>query len=294
MELVCHYCSIPAFFEMINHIDKKGNEYFIKFWASSIYAMNDPYEFVYGYELLMKSILPDIEKEIGITDSKLKLSQILNQLPRTTTISEWNKKILNAIYESDNCPFIVSFSKRIDYLPMWNTYSDRGKGVCLCFKDHEWKWNETIVDIKNHLNASEVTYGEFNHNIKRVIRDRYKELYSQYKNVPEGEQRLKDMIMCLATLAIIASPYHKHKAYEYEEEVRLIENIGKNYSVKYRLNNNNRIIPYIEVPVKLEYLNKIIVGPCADSESVIRELKNMLSKYNITNILASSIPYREY
>ena len=60
MEQVCHYCTIYAFEEIIKNISKRENDYYLTFWASSIYAMNDPSEFVYGYNLLTKDILPSI------------------------------------------------------------------------------------------------------------------------------------------------------------------------------------------------------------------------------------------
>ena len=105
------------------------------------------------------------------------------------------------------------------------------------------------------------------------------------------------MMSSFSALTLVISPYCKHKAYEYENETRLIQFKNSEDDVKYRVNKQGRLIPYIEVPVKLKYLNKIIVGPCADSHSIIRELRNRLNKY-IDNrndiIIPSEVPYREY
>lgn len=294
MEQVCHYCTIYAFEEIIKNISKRENDYYLTFWASSIYAMNDPSEFVYGYNLLTKDILPSIEKELRIKDERLKLSRLWRQIEGVKDSKEWDDKLMGAIYESHHSPFIISFSKRRDFLPMWNTYSDRGKGVCLCFEDYGWTYEHNDVQLLHKLHASEVSYGKVDQSVYNVVRKLYTDCYEQYKDILDKKLRVNKMAQCLASLAVVASPYHKHKAYEYEEESRLIEFKKDELDVKYRCNNRGQIIPYIEVSIKLEYLQRIIVGPCADSVSIIRELKAQLSSYGITNIVPSQIPYREY
>ena len=101
------------------------------------------------------------------------------------------------------------------------------------------------------------------------------------------------MIDYIVALIVVFSAYHKHEAYQYEQEVRLVKFKNDEKDVHYRCGKNGLLKPYIEVKVKLEYLEKIIVGPCADSESVTRELKNQLRRYGIKNITPSNVPYRE-
>lgn len=278
---------------MIKKISKTGNDYYLTFWASSIYAMNDPSEFVYGYNLLTKSVLPSIEKELIIKDDSLKLSQLWRQIEGVNNIKDWDDNLIDAIYESHQSPFIISFSREKDFLPLWNTYSDRGKGVCLCFDDYGWTYKHDDIELLHKLHASEVSYGEVDKSVFNVVRKLYIDYYKQYKDVQDRMQRVKEMAQRFASLAVVASPYHKHKAYEYEKESRLIKFKEEEQEVKYRCNNWGRIIPYIEVPVKLEYLKQIIVGPCADSASIVRELKAQLNSYGITDIVPSQIPYRE-
>ena len=271
-----------------------GKDYYLKFWASSIYAMNDPSEFIYGYNLLTKDILPLIEKELRIKDDRLKLSQLWRQIEGIHDTKEWDNKLIDAIYESHQSPFIISFSKRKDFLPLWNTYSDRGKGVCLCFDDYEWTNKHDNIEFLHKLHTTDISYGKIDESVFNVVKKLYSDYYRQYKDMPHSEQRVNKMILYLASLAVVASPYHKHKAYEYEEESRLIEFKKDEHEVKYRCNDRGRIIPYIEVPIKLEHLQKIIVGPSADSASITRELKAQLSSYGITDIVPSQIPYREF
>ena len=278
---------------MIKNISKKGEYYYITFWGSSIYAMNDPSEFVYGYNLLIETMLPAIEKELRIDNDDMKLSKIWKQISDVNP-TDWYRKLKEAIYESHQYPFIVSFSKKKDDLPMWNAYSDKGKGVCLCFSDYDWSFKHNEVQLLNKLHASEVSYGGIDESVKKVICKLYQDYYNQYRIIPDKNQRVCEMTKDLAALAVIASPYHKHEAYSYEDEARLIKFKDENHEVKYRTSKQGNFIPYIEVPIRLDYLNQVIVGPCSNSIAIIRELKSMLKKYDISNIEPSKIPYREY
>lgn len=297
-QMVYHYTSIEAFQKMIENISHDGENHFLTFWATSIYAMNDPSEFLQGYKLLKESVIPDIEREMNITDKTLRLSYIWRKVIGRTSSGEDKDYMIRHIYDTHENPFIISFSKRKDFLPMWNAYSNRGKGVCLCFnnKGYVIKTNDRAnidVDFFHKLHAMDVTYGKIDNDVKNVATSLYKEYYLKYKDISDLQQRIQMMLNYLITLIVTFSAYHKHEAYEYEEESRLVKFRDGEKEVHYRIGHKGQLIPYIEVKVKLEYLEKIIVGPCADSESIIRELKHQLSKYNITDIKPSSIPYRE-
>ena len=295
METVCHYTTIESFLKMVENISCHEGKCCLTFWATSIYAMNDPSEFLYGYNLLKESVLPGIEKELGITENSLKLSNVWNNFIGRTKPQGEVDDLIDYIYGNHETPFIVSFSKKKDFLPMWNTYSNKGRGVCLCFNNKEYALNKNdIADSKilNKLHAMDVSYGEIDEVIRGSIKNIYEEYYQNYKGISDKQQQVVTMTNILITLIVVFSP--KHKTYDYEQESRLVELKKGNKDVKYRCSKNGRLIPYIEVNVKLEYLEKIIVGPCVDSESVIRELKNLLIPYNITKIEPSSIPYREY
>lgn len=291
-QLVCHYTFIESFQKMIEKISQDGEEYFLTFWATSIYALNDPSEFLHGYKLLKDSVLPEIEKELGITEQNLTLSHIWDKVIGEKTSIDKLDYMIRHIYDSHETPFIVSFSKKIDFLPMWNAYSDRGKGVCLCFNNEEYLVKDNEPDILHKLHAMDVTYGKIDDDIRKVFKKLYKDYYLQYKEIPNAQQQIQIMLNYLIALIVVFSAYHKHEAYAYEDESRLVQYKHDNKDINYRLGMKGQLKPYIEVKVKLEYLEKIIVGPCADSELVIRELKNQLRQYNITDIEPSRVPFR--
>ena len=142
----------------------------------------------------------------------------------------------------------------------------------------------------------EVSYDEVREAIINTVKSLYSRYYEKYRN-DDDKVRQQKMLKHFADLALTISPYHKHKAYEFEEEMRLVQFKENESDVKYRISKRGRLIPYIEIPVKLEYLEKVIVGPCADSPSIIRELRNILKGYRGKEenfITPSEIPYREY
>ncbi|MBQ8051990.1 MAG: DUF2971 domain-containing protein [Bacteroidaceae bacterium] len=301
MELACHYTTLEAFYGMLKSIDwdKKAEEQTLTFWGSSIYSMNDPQEFIYGYKLLLSSALPDIEKNLRIEDDRFKLSKIVNILGNGD-IEEANRILIDYIYREHNVPFIISFTRNRDYLPMWNMYSNNSTGVCLCFSNNEYVVRnvndiDIDIDIIHRLHAMDVSYGVISETINNTLHKQYKRFYEEYRN-KKGEELKRKMLNYFTTLVLTLSPYHKHKAYKFEDEIRLVQFKENDSDIKYRISKKGNLIPYIEIPVKLKYLERVIVGPCADSPSIIRELQHILRKYkgNEKNfIIPSEIPYRE-
>lgn len=283
---------------MIEGISNDGDEHYLTFWATSIYAMNDSMEFLHGYKFLKESVIPNIEKEMNITDKTLRLSYIWKRVIGKTAFGEDKDFMIRHIYDNHKNPFIISFSKRKDFLPMWNAYSNKGKGVCLCFNNKEYiiKTSDGAnidVEILHKLHAMDVTYGEIDDDVKNVVAKLYEEYYLKYKNISDIQQRTQMMLNYLVALVVSFSAYLKNEAYQYEQEVRLVEYKEDRKDVHYRIDKNGQLKPYIEVKVNLKYLEEIIVGPCTDSESVIRELKNQLRRYGIKDISPSHVPYRD-
>ena len=251
-ELVYHYTTIESFQKILeNSIDKKAGKITeFKFWASSIYAMNDPTEFLHGYRLICKE-LPKMEKELDIKDNNYKLSML--------DVSQYGKegkgnydKIIEAIYDSSDVPFILSFVKQKckDFLPMWSTYANNGNGVCLGFCNNEYKIDfakgDYNVELLNRLHSSDVSYDGIDDVVNRTLRKFYKSSYDKYR-CSESKELIRQKEKCLAQMTLIGAPYCKHEAYKYEQESRLIKFCNNSKQVRYRCNARGRIIPYLEI-----------------------------------------------
>ncbi len=300
-ELVYHYTTTECFQKILeNSIDKKtGKITEFKFWASSIYAMNDPTEFLHGYSLICKE-LPKMERSIGIIDDKYKLS-VLDVAQCEIDVKNKQNNITEAIYDSDDIPFILSFVKQEcrDFLPMWSTYANNGNGICLGFCNNEYQIDfaegDYNVELLHRLHASDVSYDGIDDIANRTLLNFYSNSYEKYRNY-ESKELMSCKIRCLAQMALIGAPYHKHEAYRYEQESRLIKFCKNANQVKYRSSERGRFIPYLEVPIKKDFLKEIIIGPCADGVALKRDIKKELNKYGVYDIeiIPSRVPYREY
>lgn len=300
-ELVYHYTTTECFQKILeNSIDRKtGKITEFKFWASSIYAMNDPTEFLHGYKLICKE-LPAMEKNIGIIDDKYKLS-LLDVAQCEIDGKYKQNNITEAIYESSDVPFVLSFVKQEckDFLPMWSTYASNGNGICLGFCNNEYHVDfaegDYDIDQLHRLHSSDVCYDGMDEAINHTLLKFYEESYRRYKKYsPIKLMNLK--IRCLAQMVLIGAPYHKHEAYKYEQESRIIKFCKNIKEIKYRCNARGRIIPFLEIPIKAGYLKNIIIGPCADCVALKREIGKELVKYGVHDIeiMQSRVPYREY
>ena len=301
VDISYHYTTIEKFQKMLeNSISNDDKIHNFKFWASSIYAMNDPMEFVLGFDMLCDTILPQLEKEIRIKDDRYKLSKLWKYYENKSK-RLWEKETLGKLYETHQVPFIVSFSKKKDFLPMWTTYANNGNGICLGFSNNDYhvelKGDDANVDIIHYLHAQKVNYLGFDDDIKNTLKRIYTKYYQEY-NKADRKHLLGYMMNAFATFSVVSAPYHKHKAYSYEEEERLIQFKTDEADVRYRCSDSGRLIPYIEIPVKKEYLQEVIIGPCADYESVRRELLCEFRKYGINiskdAIIPSEVPFRDY
>ena len=85
-------------------------------------------------------------------------------------------------------------------------------------------------------------------------------------------------------------PFIKYAA---EKEYRIIM---KKIISKFRIGRNGLPIPYIEVGIPLNCLQKIIIGPCLESSEAITRIKKFLLTKGVDiehiDIITSQIPYR--
>lgn len=112
---------------------------FVTFWANSAYYMNDPTELRSSFDLIL-SKLPEIEDELKIEDNK-KISKWIQE--QDTSLDNW---INNVIFTPESyAPFIISFSTKPDFLPMWSMYGQNGIGVSLCFDTDDFECSNFLV-----------------------------------------------------------------------------------------------------------------------------------------------------
>ena len=285
---------------------EKAQKVFV-FQATNIFYMNDPLEYVYGQKILV-DILEVIESKRNI-DSDIRLSSIINRKGK----KDKNKLFDKFLHNIDNqfeTPYVISFSRNIDSLPMWLNYGGGGEGVCLAFAEYRSKvvaksfdpkdLNDAMVEIYNTLGTHDINYGdEFIEKEKNLIVNNVDFLYDYYLkeikkiSIPEDLPKLQEAI--LRAIFFVDAPYIKAKEYQGEKEVRLIRTTTKSEEVQFRCNANGHIVPYMEVEIPITQLDYVMLGPLANKSLSIRAIEMMQKKYGLSfEIKESDIRFRKY
>lgn len=285
--LLYHYTTMDTFYSMIEHsLYPKGDDVVpthLIMWAGHYSYQNDPTE--------CKLYFNGIEKAIQDYDNETSC----NLMEKYNKYTSDPKKDLGI--------YLISFSEQEDDLTMWRGYGQNGDGISLGFnfeylpgpqlmhlydkKDPEANSHQLDDRLINRTDyPEECIYTEPN-NIKIENEVYHKTL----RILQEEDNEWKDIILSLINSK--EAPKYKHIKYAAEKEHRIIK---KKIISKFRIGRNGLPIPYIEVGIPLNCLQKIIIGPCLDfSEAITRIKKFLMTKgVDIENIeiITSQIPYR--
>ncbi|MCD9496792.1 DUF2971 domain-containing protein [Photobacterium carnosum] len=150
--------------------------------------------------------------------------------------------------------FIYSTSKNCHSNLMWGLYSDKHAGFCIGYNPIE------LIRLTNTHWADSVTYNDtpLNVNVNESLSGRIVSL--------EGKTIYEPMPTPLKIM------FQKEKAWQHEEEFRLVLADTNDYDENYKLIENGII----------NSVDKIIFGYKADKENLI---KKFMEKYHETNIL---------
>ena len=188
----------------------------------------------------------------------------------------------------DGIPFVLSFSTKRDYLPMWRLYADDGRGICLKFNTK--LLIEACKNIElNKCNRCKMGYCEYTTPI--WFNEKMKDLTAQYKKRGrwDGEMGLLDSLSELNMSAVLL----KDSAFEPEQEWRTVF-FDTNYCLMPR---SNDFIAYKPIYIPVSCLEEIQSGPCANEiaktgvQRWVEPINQSTSKFQI-NITKSTIPYR--
>lgn len=190
---IYHYTKLDVLYSMFKNAksgkSKEGemndgfslpSKEFITFWASCAYYMNDPKELRSSFDLII-SKLPEIEEELKIEDNK-KISKWIQE--QDTSFDDW---LNNVIFTPESfAPFIISFSSRPDYLPMWSMYGQNGVGVSLCFDTEDFECSNFPVK------GIEIVNYEMNEKCFQIIVTIYKRYIEKLKS-PISSRKEQDI-----------------------------------------------------------------------------------------------------
>ena len=285
-----HYTSFDALFAILESYRKNKKKQLI-FWASNIYGVNDKREMEAGFDAI-KRYLPKYEMEN--IPKELWLSEVYNN----PDSEEKCKK--DYIYErcvnttkTAVIPYVISLSKKGDYLPMWSMYGDKCKGVCIVFDAgllQDGLFQNFVIDT--------IVYDKRNENemLNEILPNTYKLYKKEYEKSPL-DLTIDTKIKELATICLYVAPFFKYKDYQYEKEFRIVEYVyyGQNvFDIPRIIIKENVVDKHIDVPIQIDALKGIIIGPDANYEVMKHVLGIELENCGLSPsiIKPSKISYR--
>lgn len=270
-----HYTTQDTLCSLLNNYRENEVQGNLILWASSIFTMNDPQEMKHGVEVF-KVLIPFNEGCYEILPEE-----------RLNIDSLDSEKILS---DHSHTPFVISFSGNRDDLTMWALYGDGGHGVVLKFNNEMTSYPSTINGVTKPEN---VYYGKGSDRIQLIFQI-YNKGLRELRTCKSEKQKKECREKTVSKLYTHICPFIKTESYQNEKESRLSYYDVQSHLIKFRTRNKN-IIPYIEVPIPVKYLEEIIIGPCCNFELTQSSIRYLLDCCGLqrVHISQSSIPYRK-
>ncbi|NLG81897.1 MAG: DUF2971 domain-containing protein [Bacilli bacterium] len=309
---ISHYTSISNSFNILETST---------LWVSRFDFLNDKYELRHITDIV-ESILCDLDKkqidELSHEDQTLLydfisiVNKVVKNLLDESDLANLTVEEKNLIMTSSCNYFVLSFCRKSDSLSMWGNYT-KFNGCNLNFNGNKFISYYENAHIKSSLNLlikqsrkndfdkelfSAFYYGDVVYDkdkIKKALVDDYITTFRLFKTNNSGINKFI-ITRILLELTLIWGLFSKTQYFEYEEEYRLVFSLYDDLykqKVRFRAAANN-YIPYIEIPLDVNSLQKIVVGPLNNSDLAVKGFKEYVKHNNIDiiDISKSAIPFR--
>lgn len=293
--MVYHFTNLNSFENIFKSIAKPKGRY-LTFWASRIYEMNDPLEMVLGVPIIKEAI--SAFEEGRDIEEKYKLSTYQNVVKVVENTKSLDDSILiKHIGKYQRDPFILSFCRINEdtinnELPLWTTYGNSGEGICMGFDEGMFRFKENADFKYSAYNVAylveNMTERLNNQDTIFQMRTHFQNEYEKYLEIVHAihneEDILDAMRTSIASMASFVGAFTKVADYEYENEYRIAVFPKRDMTIQkhidFRLSVSNNLIPYICIPLPIESLKKIIVGPCV-SDMTLNNLYEQMKTLGI-------------
>lgn len=291
--MIYHYTSVDAFQSIMKSYRSSEDKENLVFWASNILSMNDPTEMQMGFNAIMK-YLPRIEDELKVVQTKR-----LSRLTKDYQISELTEQDSEQIFREKSfnpmfAPYVLSFSKEKESIPMWYMYGKGGHGINLYFDEKEINNTKDLllVDINYH---EDIVGSSYISTIKNVITKQYKNYLEKVDGINSSYSILLEKIITIRRICSMLSPFFKNRLFDYENECRVIVYFPTR-KINYRYSSKGFLVPYIEQPIPIKSLRAIGLGPCSNLYGLRQKIRMELDLSILNNeieIYDSNVPLRD-
>lgn len=251
-----------------------------KVWASHIYYLNDSLELLHARDVLGEMLEPGIG----------------NPQPDGRAFALAFESWLKSLYSSrPHNIFVFSLSQQQSLLSQWRSYTPHGKGVSIGLTSIQVS---TFANI-NRLRLGKCLYDESSQ--RALLSSLIQELRARFdptmSRSTEGYNAHFDEYTSeiLQTLALI-----KHKAFEEEQEWRLISNQLPDASTEicFRQGDGSAmLVPYIKLNLDTNdwKFDSVTLGPTPHETLARSALLGFLHKSKLCrNVHSGNIPYRKW
>ena len=288
--MIYHYTSFDALIAILNAYKKSENKENVILRASNIYSMNDPSEMTYGYNSLM-AFINRYENNLKIPP-KIQLSTYVESTKQKDLFKETNEDFwYQHFYNESKTPYVISFSKVADELPMWGLYGNNGKGVCICF-DEGLNLNKSNVLLDVMYTNSNSNYPKII--FEKLIQEEINKYYEDCNKAKTEEELIDSKLITLGSILPLYSSFIKDKTYMFEKEKRLVILPFDSYeNIHTASTPQGNIRSYVNVPLPISCIKHILIGPCANHTFVQKQLNLLLHCCGLEiESGKSNIPYR--
>jgi hypothetical protein len=238
-------------------------------WATSVRYLNDQREIDDALEMIAQ----------GIQSGK-KQPRYSHLVPFMEQVEKAAETVAKTAAET---LFVASFSAEDDLLSQWRAY-----GTYCVAVDLQAFTSGTTAQVFDCVYSREEKH--------KILGKFLSEQHQEFKNT----NRLQD-IAAAATyiadeLAVLAARF-KDPAFAEEKERRVIVSQESDYGLSFRA-GRNYFVPYISLPLKIEHIKHIRIGPTRDVDLAKRSLEHLLriraAKEDVAapQVMVSRVPLR--
>jgi len=269
-------------------------------WLSNIQLLNDTSEFEEGKKILYEKI----EKKIkhiksnpikppkGCHFEELNQKAIIGHLEyMKECLAEWSHPTLNA----RGFQFVFSLSKEKGLLSQWRAYCPDG-GYSIEIDGQKLK--AYMNNFTDNIKIEDCIYAnQDNDHLTKIIDEVIDKILQTYLEslIPCTTEMMSEhgnAILNQQNNLISLASRLKHHAFHEESEVRLISSGYKDEWLEHRV-SSGMIIPYLKIPIQLDMINEIMIGPTLTPERVKNSLSNFLfqiGEFNNIKVSLSDTP----
>lgn len=241
-------------------------------WATNIHYLNDYNEFKNGIEALNLIC----EKHIN---SKIKEEYANIEEPYKLFLSVMNESLKVNLEKRNH--YIVSFTKSRDNLRQWMSYGVTNASYAIGFDDENLK----SIQLGENTTASE----DFTYCLNDVSysMSKFENLLSAesvVKNLHNNRFKTNKYAIELVNELLFGLCSLKDLTFADENEVRMVLQDRKIGAIHKKIQYRNQlgvITPYIKVPIPLDAIREIIIGPNIHKELATKGLESLLISHGI-------------